>query len=439
MRVTTVGCGILRLSCARSRMVRARRSGTSASTARAFVLALGTALAIAGHPAGSAAAQQARDTSATHAPSTTPGLQTPARVDAGRATSETAIERGARQTVKRSGGDGGQQGTVGPPSGFQPPGGFPKPPEPGSPADGGPSGPSGSAGPSGGPGPGAPDGPSGGGGSSGGPSGPSDPSGVFPGGGWCPVDIGDLLTPSGVDLSARGFELRPLGPDFVATDFALRGACPQGASTNAGADPTSTEGVIAVDRSYRYGDDSGLWLAQQQEAERTVDALYATGATFWSRGSTFTLWAWGAPVVGIPSGVEDAGALVERAIGELAPELALECFYRESSGDWSDLPSLGIGDPRAALPPDVEQTWFYLYLFEDPPPACGALDVDMPVYFAANFGGDGGWVGTSAWPRWDYGVPGPAPSTTSRCGGRTSGTSSLPTATATAPVQIPRA
>jgi hypothetical protein len=233
---------------------------------------------------------------------------------------------------------------------------------------------------------------------------PDGPSSGLPWGGWCPVEIGDLLTSSGVDLSGRGFELRNLGPDFVATDFSLRGACPQGSSSLAAESPA--EGVLAVDRSYRHGDAFWVWLTQQQEPERTVDALYSSGATFWSGGSMFTLWAWGQPVGAPQGGAEDATAVVEHAIGELAPELDLECFYREASGEWSDLAGLGVGDPRPVLPADLEQSWFYLQLFEDPPAACGALDVDMPVYFAAGFSNTTDHVGVSAWPRWGYGVPG---------------------------------
>lgn len=376
-----------------------------ASYAPAIGIALSFAIAIGAHSAATAAMQKPRETAAKRV---SRSAQTPGPFDVATARAEGAISRGVRKTVTRSGGGDAQSSAVGPPSGFQPPGGFPSAPGPGGAGGGG--GPSGGgagpSGPSGGaPGPGA-DVPSGGGGPSGGPSGSNGPSDISPWGGWCPIDIGDLLTATGVDLSPRGFELRQLPPDFVASDFALRGACPQGVAPVVGL--ASSEGVLAIDRSYRYGEDFGLWLTQQQAPERTVDALYASGATFWSSGSMFTLWAWGQHRGELPSGVDDAGDLVERAIGELAPELELQCFYRESSGEWSDLASLGIGDPRPVLPAELEETWFYLYLFDDPPVTCNALDVDMPVYFAANFTGANGYeyVGTSVWPRWGYGVPG---------------------------------
>ncbi|HVS66183.1 MAG TPA: hypothetical protein VMT85_22075 [Thermoanaerobaculia bacterium] len=284
---------------------------------------------------------------------------------------------------------------------------------------GGPSGPDAPGGPSGPGGPGGPAGPGGpDGGPSGGPSGPSggdgSPEGIpsggpffgpafQPWGGDCGGSIEDVVTVTGLDLSARGISLRFPGSELDLESLSARTQClPAPGFT---AQSRVLEPVLAVDRSYRSEDDEWLWLSQYPSSQRTVDAIYPYGATFWIDGTTYVYWAW-APhfFQGGPSADDDpTSRLVEQVLEDLAPELDRACFYRQTSGGFEDLAALGIGDPRPAIPSPFQESSVYLQYFEAPPAACGALQIDMPVHFGASFVAGGSYFGVWAQSRYDGG------------------------------------
>jgi hypothetical protein len=211
------------------------------------------------------------------------------------------------------------------------------------------------------------------------------------------------VSATGLDLSSRGIALRFPGSALELESFSARTQCiPAPGFTP---EQWVLEPVVAVDRSYRSSDDDEwLWLSQYPSPQRTVDALYPYGATFWIDGTTYVFWAWSpwpGPLAGDSgSSTEDPTArLVEEVLADLAPELDPACFYRQTSGGFEDLAALGIGDPRPALPPGYDESWVYLQYFTSPPAACGALAVDMPVYFGASFNSPNGYYGVWAQSR----------------------------------------
>jgi hypothetical protein len=206
------------------------------------------------------------------------------------------------------------------------------------------------------------------------------------------------VSASGIDLSGRGITLRFPGSELDLESISARTQC----IPAPGYTPLEPvlEPVVAVDRSYRSGEDQWLWLSQYPSAQRTVDALYPYGATFWLDGTTYVFWAWAPFLLGGPSGTggddDPTRELIDEVLADLAPELDPACFYRQTSGGFDDLAGLGIGDPRPAVPATFTETSVYLQYFRTPPASCGALQVDMPVYFGASFQSGDGYVGTWA-------------------------------------------
>lgn len=80
-------------------------------------------------------------------------------------------------------------------------------------------------------------------------------------------------------------------------------------------------------------------------------------------------------------------------VEQLRPPAALRCFYRAVSKDWADLASVGIGDPRGAVPPEYSALRLEFTALEQPETGCPETTrppaVEPAVQFQAMFSGPG--------------------------------------------------
>jgi hypothetical protein len=256
----------------------------------------------------------------------------------------------------------------------------------------------------------------------------------------CLAPLEDVLVGGVIDPTRRGFTLRSLGEAFELLTVALRseGDCAVAES--------NSPSLLILDSSWRErGSGASLWVSQRQGGAPVPNVLDGGFASFTAGGYAFTLWAQGeslpllpfssfvapaqaaprslraagAPRLTLtaqshpappPGGGGDASALLERAIGDLAPEVSLACFFLRQEGGWGDLATLGIGDPRPAVPADFVESGLSLQFLAHPPASCPPPTVDPGdgVMFWASFtaGADGSlnlgaWAlppGTSPWP-----------------------------------------
>jgi hypothetical protein len=240
--------------------------------------------------------------------------------------------------------------------------------------------------------------------------------------GCAPGAIDDLLVGDAVDLGRREFELRRLGEGFALEALEMRseGICGDHGEVLGEALVASTTWV--------HGASGGrLSVTQRQAAEPVANLLEPGWAVFWWQGYAFQVSA--AVGCGEPPLAPDRAQVPRRraqpvspprppcsspgenllaaAVLALAPDLDLGCFHRRREGAWSDLGSLGLGDPRTALPPGYEESYFHLSYLEVPAAGCGGPlpDSGPGVAFSSDFFHPaGGWAAASA-----FGLPPGAP------------------------------
>ena len=216
----------------------------------------------------------------------------------------------------------------------------------------------------------------------------------------CGTDLLDVVVGEGLDLASRGFDWRLPGDGFALLSFAAREACEYvGPWNEDGSPPEEVEARLVVDSSYRHREsESDVQVSQRAQTTPTANVLYPYAATFstsgygyWvsSYGNVYVAGPTGGPT-GAPGGPEEPALtpdqVVELTVRGLAPELDLACFYRRASGTWADLPLLGVGDPRPALPEKFEEISFYLDRLVAPPASCGATAPNQERdYWSASF------------------------------------------------------
>ena len=210
-----------------------------------------------------------------------------------------------------------------------------------------------------------------------------------------------VVTATGLDFGKAGFAPALPTTGFSALSVALSAL---GECDRTGA---ATSGPLSLDSAWKH-DESGLeaYVSQRASAERVASVIRQDSATFWANGYVFHVGVNGyhilpadggpdqpvtVPAVDLPatsgsssgSGSAEPGRAIAPApqpdpraaevlrqlIGQLAPDLDQKCFWTTGSGDWSALASLGIGDPRPAIPAgftlvDMNSTTFN-------PPAAG--------------------------------------------------------------------
>jgi hypothetical protein len=241
-------------------------------------------------------------------------------------------------------------------------------------------------------------------------------------------DLSGLVSDGRVDPANLGFEMRLLDSDFQLLSLSFR----SDAVCDENGEPV--EQRVALDSSWEHAATSlAVGVSQWQAEEAIANVLDASSATFWHEGYAFTVWVQGyaypagpEPAVGEKPGEgappsdetppdvippdgepdpEEREVLLE-AIAQLAGGLGEECFYRRVDGSWADLPSLGIGDPRPALPEGYSETSFYLSRLEEPAQSCASPVGDGVggTSFYVSFANDsGGYVTVSAY---EYGEDG---------------------------------
>lgn len=219
----------------------------------------------------------------------------------------------------------------------------------------------------------------------------------------------EVLSDGALDLAKAGFTTRMLGAGFALESAALTN---QGECTGSGARPTT--GDLTFQTSWLHA-ASGIDLnvSQRQATDPVANVIARGSATFWSGGYAFTVSANGGlgpvavdlPVA--PGGpiASDGAKLIEvlgLAVGQLAPNLGLQCFYRESESSWDGLATIGIGDPRNAIPSGFVEQNVSVRTFTPPAAGCDTPAPDDQGGFDAGFakaganGEFGGFIGMSA-------------------------------------------
>jgi hypothetical protein len=226
----------------------------------------------------------------------------------------------------------------------------------------------------------------------------------------CAGDIGEAIAGAVIDPSRLGISMNLLNDGFRLTSITLR------SEADCGADGQATSAVPVLETNWSATPGGQLLFLTQRPQTQSQGNLLDNGlATFWWEGFQYTAQIqfpvpiYGKGVAEGP-GPDDAQPILLQAISELAPGLDLSCFSQRTSGTWSNLSALGIGDPRPALPAGFSESSFELDYRTTPPPTCdvGTSAADSGVYFSAGFtSADGGTISIGAWSLTEGTVPYP--------------------------------
>ena len=222
----------------------------------------------------------------------------------------------------------------------------------------------------------------------------------------CNFDLPAAITASGVDLAAANFAVRPLGSAFVPSSFSVRavGDC----SYNDDGTPVDPgTGKIFVDTMWRHVDTGIQVSITQQVADgKLANVIRQNQASFTDGGYSFNVyvnnWYYYAGVkdaiepalssrepAGILPGAPDPriAEVLNAVVKDLAPGFNDQCFAHEVQGDWDDLATFGLGDPRSAIPSGAElQNMSFVYIEEAVTDCGGApLTADGGIQFSANW------------------------------------------------------
>jgi len=220
---------------------------------------------------------------------------------------------------------------------------------------------------------------------------------------------GGLLTAGGIDLSKAGFSAA-IPPGFTALSAALSvlSECDENGIGKPGGD-------LTLETAWR-DDASGIEasISQRKSDERIASVFRGDFATFWANGYQYSVGvnrydvrpAASAPVVETvsPSGDPRAAEVLRSLVARLAGSSdALKCFWTLQAGDWPSLATIGVGDPRPAIPAGYVLTDFSASIFA--PPAAGCDTSLEPTDGASMNAGwtrgagssDFSYLGVSAW------------------------------------------
>lgn len=177
-------------------------------------------------------------------------------------------------------------------------------------------------------------------------------------------------------------------------------------------------GELSLDSSWKH-DETGIeaYISQRKSEKRVASVLRDDWATFWADGYVYSVnvnryhilpYASEDParssVPPMPDGDPRATEVLRTLVAQLTgSDDNMKCFWKLEKGDWADLSSLGVGDPRPQIPGGYTLTDSYIATFT--PPAAGCDTSIVPSDGAsmnANWTKDGtsgeyGYVGVSAW------------------------------------------
>ena len=220
----------------------------------------------------------------------------------------------------------------------------------------------------------------------------------------CQAPLPGILSGGGVNLALAGFDLRQLGSGFSLISFAVRS---EGECDDEG---HATTGSLVVDTGWRHNDtELDVWVSQRVADEPVANVRYPESATVYDGGYTFNVNVnayrilpyekpLGAPEVATDSSAPygsdpRAPGVLDAALAQLVPHIPAGCYYRQSEGTWDDLATLGVGDPRPAIPAGYTEGFVSILTFIAPDTGCAGASLPNPVgagSFNANFANSAG-------------------------------------------------
>ena len=225
-----------------------------------------------------------------------------------------------------------------------------------------------------------------------------------------------VITATGIDWAKANFTPSLPSSGFSALSLSLssQGQCDKNG--------TSTRGAVVLDSSWIHdGTLLEAYVSQRASTERVASVIRQDSATFWANGYVFHVGvnayhimpvAEDLPAAGPASdpGTSSSGAgssgsapdrptiapappadpraaeVLRELIAQLSPSLDQKCFWTMGQGDWTSLASVGIGDPRPAVPSGFTQQEFNVTAFTAPPAGC-----DTSVKPTEGFSFNAGW------------------------------------------------
>ena len=213
---------------------------------------------------------------------------------------------------------------------------------------------------------------------------------------------GGTLGANGIDLGAAGFQLTQPGAGYSLLSLSVG----TWAECDENGQPKGS-GEVAVDSAWRHN-DTGLevYISQRANATAVAPVLRQDWAAFSTGGYQFNVSVnrWSvyparSDILPYPDGDPRATEVLNELVGRLAPNIGLQCFWTEAQGDWGSLASLGIGDPRPAVPSGYSQNELWVTTFNPPAAGCdrSITPTDGASFSASWSNSDGSYIGVSAW------------------------------------------
>ncbi|MCA9830272.1 MAG: hypothetical protein R3B97_11730 [Dehalococcoidia bacterium] len=231
----------------------------------------------------------------------------------------------------------------------------------------------------------------------------------------CQGDLPPILAGSAIDLSKAGFALTPLGEGYSLRSISVRS---ESECDESGA-PVG-EPAVVVDTAWVHR-TTGIeaYVSQRTAAEPVANLHTPYNGQVWADGYSYAVWVNAYPVIPLDGpAIESAGRpaaepdprgaeVLREVLTRLAPSVAERCYYEQAQGSWDDLGSLGVGDPRPAVPAGLEEQYSEFVVFTAPPADCNAAKLDGVGSFSASWGDRSGMsVSVSAYPAGNGPVPG---------------------------------
>ncbi|MEO8540319.1 MAG: hypothetical protein ABI577_11305 [bacterium] len=192
-----------------------------------------------------------------------------------------------------------------------------------------------------------------------------------------------------IDPSKAGFvpALPTTGFEALSLSLSMQGECNDLSGR-------AVTGSLVLDSSWTHtGSGLDVYISQRASPTKLASVFRQDGATFWADGYVFNVNVNGYPgpiAVDMPGSgptkpvAPDSGAgssstsgggtssapsvgiapqpdprvsdVLRELVGQLAPSLDQKCFWSQAAGDWSALGTIGVGDPRPAIPAGFTQT-----------------------------------------------------------------------------------